>query len=549
MRNQIIKETKRKKVYSALIYLIIQSIALITPYLMGKTIDVFLPAKDLKNTLLFAVIIACIPMVSTIASTLYNYLLIKYIRKRGYQIALNIMENLVYQEMSFFDHENSLELLSYCGKETAAYLQFHLSDMGTYYAEILISVLVFLSVLRIDVCLGLLQLLYIPIAFFPTKRIIKGIENDVSQIVSLNAKSNQVKGEIIQNIKFIKTARLEKDKLNKVHEYNDRTNSVWGKVAAMESLAGAWTSAFSSVVFKGLTFALGAVFIIIGRGKLQIGQLVSAVAYAVLFYAHINSIIVTEIKYKKNESQFEKFFSLLDLENHKKEEESKQPFNNPSYIYFKNCDFSYDVDEPVFDKLNLKISMGEWTGITGASGQGKSTLFNIILKLYKVESGMVFFDDVDINEINCYSIRDNITLVSQSVSLFSGTIKDNLSMMGDGITEEQMWNALTTACLEEFIKTLPKGIDTDIGEAGALMSGGERQRLSIAMALLRGNKILLLDEITSNLNVELEQRLAMNFKKLKESGYTIVSVSHRKSFLQYADKVYLISDGKAAEAQ
>ena len=121
-----------------------------------------------------------------------------------------------------------------------------------------------------------------------------------------------------------------------------------------------------------------------------------------------------------------------------------------------------------------------------------------------MEDGSVFIDDVDINRINAFSIRDHITKIAQDVFLFPGTIEENLKLMREGITEEEIWEALRFACLDDYDRELPQGIKTDVGEAGKLMSGGERQRLSIAMGLLRGNKILLLDEITTNQDLSLE---------------------------------------------
>lgn len=195
--------------------------------------------------------------------------------------------------------------------------------------------------------------------------------------------------------------------------------------------------------------------------------------------------------------------------------------------------------------MDLRFKAGSWTGIVGPSGQGKSTVLDIILKLYPVEDGSVFIDDVDINRINAFSIRDHITKIAQDVFLFPGTIEENLKLMREGITEEEIWEALRVACLDDYVKELPQGIKTDVGEAGKLMSGGERQRLSIAMGLLRGNKILLLDEITSNLDLSLEERLADHFQELVQNGYTIISISHRLSFLKYAQDVYEMREGKA----
>lgn len=192
------------------------------------------------------------------------------------------------------------------------------------------------------------------------------------------------------------------------------------------------------------------------------------------------------------------------------------------------------------------MKKGSWTGIVGSSGSGKSTIFDIILKLYKVPAGNVFMDSNDLNDVNSFSIRDNVTKISQDVFLFPGTLEENLKLVSPAATEKEIKQALEFACLDEYVKSLPNGIKTDVGEAGKLMSGGERQRLSIAMGILRNNKILLLDEVTSSLDGKTEAKIAENFHKLIEKGYTIISISHKLDFLKYADVIYEVKDGQAS---
>ena len=169
------------------------------------------------------------------------------------------------------------------------------------------------------------------------------------------------------------------------------------------------------------------------------------------------------------------------------------------------------------------------------------------MKLYDVPDGQVYVDSVDINQVNCFSVREQVTKISQEVFLFPGTLEDNLKLMRSDATEEEIRQALDFAWLGDYVSALPHGIRTDVGEAGKLMSGGEKQRLSIAMGILRNNRILLLDEVSSNLDPKVEDILAEHFHSLAEQGYTIISISHRMEFLKYADTVYEIQNGQAAE--
>lgn len=547
--HSIKREVRGRQIVSVVVYAMIQLTSLITPYLMGIIIDQYIPSGDISRIVFGIVLFVLIPMLTILMQTVYQYFKFVYLRKKGNEIALRIMENIVYQKKSFFDRENSMELLSYCSKEATGYLQFYISDMSQFYVNIFISVVILAVLFLIDPRMALIQLLYYPVAYLPTTWIMKNINKIIERILTLNAEMNQLKGDIFKAIEFIKLGRLEQKKLAEVNEKNEAVNAIWGRVAALDSLTGAWSNAFTSVLFKGVTFGVGALLVIAFGQDLQVGQLVSVITYAALLYSSVNSIILTKITDRKKTSEYEKLFSFLDLEGEREEEEKKADFHYGRNIEFKNCSFSYESkEEPVLNHIDLCFKKGEWTGIVGPSGQGKSTILDIILKLYPVCDGTVFIDGMDINRMNAFSIRDQVTKIAQDVFLFPGTIEDNLRLMREGVSEEEMWEALRFACLDEYVKTMPQGIRTDVGEAGKLMSGGERQRLSIAMGILRGNQILLLDEVTSNLDIEIEERLAKHFYELVRKGYTIIAVSHRMSFLKHAQKVYEIQNGQAKEA-
>lgn len=223
----------------------------------------------------------------------------------------------------------------------------------------------------------------------------------------------------------------------------------------------------------------------------------------------------------------------------------KKKFRLDEKIEFKHCSFAYEEGITVLNNFSACFNKGAWVGIIGESGGGKSTIFDLITKLYPVPEGMIYIDSTDINDIDVFSIRESVTKITQNIYLFPGTIEYNLRLVNPSVSQEEILWALKMACLSDYIDTLPQGLATDVGEAGKLMSGGERQRLSIAIGLLKKNRILLLDEVTSNLDQNLEEAIAKNFKSLVEEGYTIISISHKQNFLQYSDVVYEIKNGNA----
>lgn len=541
------KSIRQRRYLSITIFTVIQLLSLISPYIMGAIIDDYIPNKKINNIVIGIILFLLIPFISVLLQTIYNYFTIKYVRKKGNEFALKIMEILVFQEKTYFDQENSLELLSYASKEAVGYINFYLVELSQYYVSIIIAVITFFILSFLNPILGLFQILYLPFAYFPVQKIMKNVDKEIKTVVQKNAEINQIKGDVFQAIEFIKLYRLEQKKLNEVDQKNKSINSVWGKVAALDTLSGIWISGFVTVLFTGITFGIGTILILLEGDYLQVGQLVSIISYCAVFYSKIAFIFQTTISKKKNESEYSKTFSYLEMTGEREKNAGKKAFELTDKIEFRNCNFTYKETESILHGLNISFQRGQWTGIVGTSGSGKSTIFEIIMKLYPVKDGEVWMDSTDINQIDCFSIREHITKISQNVFLFPGTLEDNLRLVCPEASEKEIQQVLDFACLSRYIETLPNGIKTEVGEAGKRMSGGERQRLSIAMGLLRKNKILLLDEVTSNLDQKIEEELAHNFHRLMKQGYTIISISHRMEFLKYATAIYEVKKGEAVK--
>lgn len=548
-KKSIKKDIRKYQIISIILYLLVQILSLITPLLMGFVIDEYIPNKEINKIIFGVILFVSIPLISVSLQSLYNYLIIKFGRKKGNDIAIEIMRKMIYQDNSYFDRENSLELLSYSSKEAVGYVNFYINDMSKLYVNVIISVVIFVVLLFLNPYLALIQLLYIPLTIFPVKKMMKNIELEVTQIVTKNAEINQTKGDVFKSIEFIKLNRLEEKKLEEVKNKNNFINKIWGKVAALDTTSGIWSSGFVTVLFTGITFIIGALFIVLETYDLKIGELVSIITYCGLLYSNVNVIIQSNINKKKKDAEYSKLFSYLELNGEIEENTNKKEFKLHNSIDFIDCNFKYNDETIALKNINLTIQKGKWTGIIGKSGSGKSTLLDLITKLYRVTEGQILVDGIDINKIDTFSIREKVTKVTQDIVLFPGTIEDNMKLINAKITEKEIIEVLDFVELNDYINSLPKGIKTDVGEAGKLMSGGEKQRLSIAMGLIRGNKILLLDEVTSALDIKTEEKIVDNLKKLVNEGYTIVSISHKLEFLKYADIIYTISDGEITKVE
>lgn len=236
-------------------------------------------------------------------------------------------------------------------------------------------------------------------------------------------------------------------------------------------------------------------------------------------------------------------FEIISNRKYKKEVFGTKHLDNiVGNFEFKNVSFSYDNANNVLNKLNLKIKENKTYGIVGKSGEGKTTMFNLLCKLYDNQEGKILLDGTDIKELDEESIRGNITIISQNPYIFNLSIKDNLKLVKSDITDDEIKEACRLACLDDFINGLPKGYDTVVGEGGVNLSGGQRQRLAIARALVQKTKIILFDEATSALDNETQNKIQEAINNLKEN-YTIVIIAHRLSTIMNCDNIFFMQNG------
>lgn len=240
----------------------------------------------------------------------------------------------------------------------------------------------------------------------------------------------------------------------------------------------------------------------------------------------------------------ERVFAIMDSKEFGKEKFGKKHIDKVNGDFeFKNATFTYANGHKVIDNMNFKIKANSTVAFVGKSGSGKTTVFNLLCKMYNIDSGKITIDGIDIRELDKDSIRGNITIISQNPYIFNLSIRDNLRLVKENITDEEMIEACKTACLEDFIKSLPDGYDTIIGEGGINLSGGERQRLAIARALVQKTEIILFDEATSALDNETQANIKKAIDNMKNE-YTILIIAHRLSTVIDCDRILFLDEGK-----
>ena len=517
-------------------------ISLISPRLMQYIIDTVIPQRNMHTIILSILIFVSIPLLHICIKSIFNYFAIVFARNKGNEYAIQLMEKLIHQPLRFFDTHNSIELLTESGRELSNLLLFYIKDIPSYYSAILSSVILFIILCSYHPVIGVFQILFLPLSIIPVRFIHIKLEGLVNNVLEKNAKNNQLKADIFKNIDYIKSNNLETFYINKIKENNDAVVSVWGSVASMESLAGVWINGFMTSLFAGLSFGIVALLMMYTT-QLTVGTIISVVSYCELLYSYLNTIFSTEIEKGKFKGEFTKTEELFELDSDTSR--NQHPFSFKRAIQFHKVDFQY-TNTRILKELTMVLPAHKWTVILGESGVGKSTILKLIEKFYTEYEGEIMVDDISLKDIDNHDLRSKVAYLSQSPSLFPGSIRSNLTVGNDTITDEMIWGVLETVNMKDYVSSLDDALDTDVFEAGKIMSTGQKQRLCIARALLRNVEIYLLDEITSNVDPENTQLILSYFKELSKDGKTIISVTHDREYIPFADVIYELCNGKDA---
>ena len=364
----------------------------------------------------------------------------------------------------------------------------------------------------------------------------KRIRKYVGRAQQDNAEMTHIVSEALGGQKIIKAFGLKEYIINRFEMRQSRFLENRTKSNSAEEHSHPLVELIGSFAFAGvLIFAHHR----IQSGVLTTGGFISFVAALAMFMDPIRRFSKANAKLNQAKAAATRIFALLDVEE-EKEQHTKELTSFQNEIEFRNVSFTYG-EGTVLKNFNLKIKKGEKIGLVGLSGSGKSTLVSLLLRLYPIDQGELLIDGVNVNEYTLSSVRKIFALVSQDIFLFNDTIRENLTT-GDVHTEEEINHALDISYAQEFIKDLPQGLMTTIGDRGVRLSGGQSQRITIARAFLKDREVLLFDEATSALDNESEKIVQKALERVA-SHKTVVAVAHRLSTLKDYNRIVVMKDG------
>lgn len=403
----------------------------------------------------------------------------------------------------------------------------------------LVAVLIYTAWKLAIIGVTVLGLAMLPVAFIRKK--IKSVSN-ATMVVGGGMNTNF--NETFSGNKVITAYNLQQDR-NTLFDY--QVNEQFGLSMSLTKRAGWLSPVMYFIAACGIALVMAYGNHLVMSGELTSGSFASFVTSLLLLYKPVKGLGQTLTGLQGTFVAMGRTFELFDLVPEIKTEENSitmRGFDNK--IEFKNVYFEYVEDTPVLKDLSLSVAKNETIALVGNSGGGKSTVVNLIPRFYDVKSGSIEIDGIDIRKFDLMSLRDNISFVFQDNFLFSGTIRDNILMGNKSASEADIQRVISLAHLDEFISTLEKGIDSELGERGTTLSGGQRQRIAIARAMLKDAPIVILDEATSALDNKSEAIVQKALDNLMQNK-TVFVIAHRLSTIKNANRIAVINEGELAE--
>ena len=532
-----VKGQKGKIILLAIVGLFLAVIGVVLPILSARLI-VHLTSNELLQLLSIAFVVFAVEILKNIMKCFSDYLLNIVYRETFNNIQISLGKEMLKLKNKTLDSNSSgffiQRLMGDTSKLSSIFniinsnLTEIISSIGILTAVLIINFWIFLYMLIVVILLFVLTNMQWK-SFYKFDKMFRGEEDNVSGFT----------GEVVRGARDIKMLHAENSFINVMNSKIKKLNQTRYK---MLSINRQYNLINDSVIdLSNLLLIIIFIYFITNN------FITIPMAIVIYNYSLKNVTIVYVINDLLNCIQnfnlsAERIIDILDNNKFEKEKFGNVHLDKVNGNFeFKNVNFSYGNNK-VLSNLSFKVNANSTVAFVGKSGAGKSTIFNLIDKMYDVDSGEILIDGVNINELDKDSIRDNITVINQNPYIFNLSIKDNLKLVKEDLTDEEMIKALKMACLDDFINTLPDKYDTIVGEGGITLSGGQKQRLAIARALIQKTEIILFDEATSALDNETQKEIQKAIANL-QGEYTILIIAHRLSTIIDSDRILFLNDG------
>ena len=516
----------------------------VVAWVLKPYMDIVMIEKSAKATSLLPLLI----IIFSLAQSSLNYAATYLNTWVGNKITMDLKKDLFKKMMrcdaSFFDKTTSGDVMFRFNQDADMACSGLLSNLKLFTTRLfssisLIFVLIYnswqLSIIAITVLFG---------ALYPLTKVRKKIKGIMDKTVFSGARVMTHYNEAFSGNRVVSSFNLYEYQSNR---FNETLRAVFKLGMNMTKKTGMLTPMMHFVVSIGIAGVIWLGSYLITTNQLTPGGFVSFITALLMLYHPIKSIGSNYTSVQMSFLAIERVFEQLNAVPDICSKHNAVKINGiKSGVEFDNVCFEYEKGRPVLQDVSLTVKKGQTVAFVGNSGGGKSTLVNLLPRFYDVKSGAVKIDGTDVRDIDIDSLRDQIAIVFQDNVLFAGTIRENIMLGKATATQQEIDRAVHNACLDEFIASLPKGLDTEIGERGTKLSGGQKQRVAIARAFLKNAPMVILDEATSALDNKSEEIVQQAIYNLMEDR-TVFVIAHRLSTVKNADKIVVIDHGVVQE--
>ena len=515
------------------------------PVLAGEAIDMIVGKGNVNfaglTKILILILVAII--IGGISQYFTNTLNNRMANNTVKDMRTDAFNNLQYVPVSYIDSRNTGDIVSRIIADAEQFSDGLILGFQNLFSGVITILGTLFFMFTINIWLALIVLVLTPLSLFVSKFISKRTYKYFKKQSEQRGKETSYIEEMLSNIKVVKSYHREDENSENFDVINEELGKDSLNATFFSSLTNPCTRFVNSIVYAvvGLSGALFAI-----NGIITVGNLSASLAYANQYTKPFNDItgVITELQ-----NAIACAGRLLEVIDAKRESDAKGqlPINVKGDFTVSDVAFSYDKNKELIKNLSFELKSGQRLAVVGPTGCGKTTLINLLMHFYDIDSGSIKVDSVDINTVSRKSLRQNVGMVLQDTWLKSGTIKENIVFGNENVTDEQVIEAAKKSHAHSFIKKLHNGYDTFIGEDGGSLSTGQKQLICITRLMLNPPPILILDEATSSIDLLTEQRITRSFMKLMKDRTSFV-VAHRLKTIVESDLILVMKDGKVIES-
>ncbi|MCR5488608.1 MAG: ABC transporter ATP-binding protein/permease [Saccharofermentans sp.] len=538
-----------KQLILVLLCIIVSSFFTLLPSIIsGKILDEGLMKRDFKALVYYIALSLIVTLLASLIGVAETYINTWIAQHITFDMRNQMYSHLQKMSQKFFTSNNQGDIITRMTSDIDGVKAVITNTFSSILSNSITLIIAMIAMFQKNWILALVGIVIVPLFTIPTRSAGKQRWKLTNESQQVNDEVNGILNETLSVSGQLLVKLFGKERYE--YERYEKANRKMIGLNIKESMAGRWfrvvLTTFTSVG-PMLIYLAGGILMMKYDSDLTIGDITVLVSLLGRMYMPVNSLLNIQVEWIRSMALFKRIFDYFDIPvDIKNADDAVKPDKVTGDVVFEHVEFSYDPSKKILKDINFTLNAGKSIAIVGPSGSGKSTIVNLIPRLYDVDSGSVTFDGIDVRKLDLEFLRNQVGVVSQETYLFNGTIRDNLLYAKPDATEEDMIEALKKANIWDFVDKQPKGIDTGVGNRGLKLSGGEKQRISIARIILKDPTIFIFDEATSALDSISEKKIQDAIDPIIKSKTSIL-IAHRLSTILAADEILVVKDGTIAE--